>query len=440
MTDRLVTALGALGALALVYALFFQGQALPPVTRPLSIEAGESGYLGLRAWLEAEGVRVVSLRRRLDSLADQEPPLPEGGNVMITTLPHRTPLRASEQTAAAEWVRRGNTLLVLAALDETPHWSQPPHAAAQSFLEDLSRLTGLTFVERGAEGAPPRSGIRMFGGAPVAADSMLLYAPAVEHELLVGVESLVGYSDLPSALWDARSASPNLPVLRLVNERTTGAAAMWQVGSAAAGPDDGAPVRSARRYVGATIIVSASTSFLTNRNIGTGDTRRFVANLLKHHLGPGGALVFDDMHQGLSSLYDADAFFADPRLHATLLFLVAAWLAYVLGSTNRLVAPRLVVPEPRQRDFLTAAGGFMARRLDRRAAGLLLMNEWFDEVRRRRGITNSAPPWAALEATPALGAELYRALRHEYERLENGRPVGLLRLHNLLLRAREAIG
>jgi hypothetical protein len=82
----------------------------------------------------------------------------------------------------------------------------------------------------------------------------------------------------------------------------------------------------------------------------------------------------------------------------------------------------------------------MARRLDRRAAGLLLMNEWFDEVRRQRGIAGTAAPWAELEATPALGADVYTELRHAHERLTNGRPVGLLRLHNLLLKAREAIG
>jgi len=440
MSDRVITAIGALAALALVYGLFFQGRAVPPVTRPLSIEAGDSGYLGLSRWLENEGVRVVSMRERFDTLARRNPPLPQSGNILITTMPHRSPMRAAEYDAVAEWVRAGNTLLVLAALDETPHWSEPPQLSTNSFLVDLTRLTGLVFMAVNGTAEPARRGIPVFTSAPVAADSRLLFAPAAEHDLLDGVETLVGYSDSASGLWDARSRSRNVPVLRLVNERTTSAPAMWQVGTVLRDEEADPRTSVARGYVGGTIIVSASASFLTNRNVGLGDARRFVANLLRHHLGPGGAVIFDDMHQGLSSLYDADAFFGDSRLHKTLAFFIAAWLVYVLGSTNRLAAPRSVPVEPRQRDFLAAAGGFMARRLDRCAAGLLLLNEWFDEVRRQRGIAGTGPPWRELEATPTLGADVYRALRDAHERLESGRPVPLLRLHNLLLKAREAIG
>ena len=52
MKDRLVTLLGALLALAVVYALFFQRGREPPSTRPLSIEVGRNGYRALWNWLE----------------------------------------------------------------------------------------------------------------------------------------------------------------------------------------------------------------------------------------------------------------------------------------------------------------------------------------------------------------------------------------------------
>ena len=60
MKDRLVTLLGALLALATIYALFFQRGGEPPVTKPLSTEAGRNGYLALKSWLEREHVKVVS--------------------------------------------------------------------------------------------------------------------------------------------------------------------------------------------------------------------------------------------------------------------------------------------------------------------------------------------------------------------------------------------
>ena len=77
------------------------------------------------------------------------------------------------------------------------------------------------------------------------------------------------------------------------------------------------------------------------------------------------------MHQGLSSLYDASALLRDARLRYTIWFVLAGWLVYVLGGSNRLAPPRSPRSVPKQGDFVGAAGGFMARRLDRGAAGQL---------------------------------------------------------------------
>ena len=121
MKDRLVTLLGALLALAIVYALFFQRGAERPITKPLSIEAGRNGYLALWNWLEREHVKVVSLRQRFPALLDDRS-LAESGNLLIVTMPFRTPLRSSEVPPLDEWVARGNTVLLLAALDDSPEW------------------------------------------------------------------------------------------------------------------------------------------------------------------------------------------------------------------------------------------------------------------------------------------------------------------------------
>jgi hypothetical protein len=213
-------------------------------------------------------------------------------------------------------------------------------------------------------------------------------------------------------------------VLRLATVSSEGIDAMWQL-----------PSGRGR------IILSASGTLLTNDNVGSGDARYFIANLIRHHLAPGAAVIFDDMHQGLSSLYDAGAFFRDRRLQYTGLFLLAAWLVYLLGSSNRLAPPVRERTEPRQGDFLAAAGGFLARRLDPLAVGSMLMAEWFDEVRRARGLPpGSDPPWTELAATPALDVSTYEKLRTCHERLATGRPVDLARLHNVLQQAREAIG
>jgi hypothetical protein len=82
----------------------------------------------------------------------------------------------------------------------------------------------------------------------------------------------------------------------------------------------------------------------------------------------------------------------------------------------------------------------MARRLDKSAAGLLLVNEWLDDVRRARGLSRDAPPWSELEATPALSPSVYEELRGYHRKLAAGQAVDMIRLHNVLRAAREAIG
>ena len=425
MRDRLVTLLGALLALAIVYALFFQRPGQPPVTKPLSTEAGRNGYLGLWNWLEREHVRVVSLRNRYSTLRDDKS-LPEGGNVLIVTMPFRTPLRQSEVVELQGWLLGGNTVLLLAALDDSPEWMKQADQAG--FHTALSELTGLGFTTlRAADAAASAGGARSRPVArparpPIAARTALELDPVVDHPLLAGVGALRGYSDDPSDIWVLHS-DPSALVLRLATESSSGKDAVWE-----------------RPYGYGKIIVAASGSLLANRNIGEGGARELVRNILRYRLGDGGAVIFDDMHQGLSSLYDAAALLRDARLRYTIWFVLAAWLVYVLGTSNRLAPPRVPRSVPRQGDFVAASGGFMARRLDRNDAGRLLLDEWLDEVRRARGLPRNAPLWSELEAAPTLARGVYEEL-HAYDRtLTGGGKVDLVRLHNTLLKAREGIG
>lgn len=415
MKDRLVTAAGALLALVAVYALFFQKSPQAPVGRPTSAEAGRNGYLAIDRWLTGAGVDVRSQQVRYDALLE-DTSLAARGNVLISTLPEAIPARVDEIRALSAWVQDGNTLLVMAALDDTPEWAAG--GDGQRFMRNLTLMTGLAFVpvssEAGSGSAP----------APIEADSVLELAPVEAHPLMDSVATLRGYSDGPSAVWNAAPANGSSLLLRVAVQAASGIDAAWEV---AAG--------SGR------VIIVASGSLLTNHRVEIGAARIFLANVLRYHLAPGGAVIFDDMHQGLSALYDPAAFFGDARLHTTGWFLLAGWLIYLLGSSNRWAPPRPAGGDPQQSDFVDAVGGFMARRLDRCATGKLLFAEWFDELRKRRGLEqNGEPLWAELDAAPMLGAHTREALERSYESLINGRPVDLVWLHNVFREARKAIG
>jgi len=453
MKDRLVTLLGALLALAIIYGLFFQRAGEPPITRPLSTEAGRNGYLALWNWLERERVRVVSLRNRYQTLRD-DTSLAESGNVLVVTMPFRTPLRSSEVPSFDEWIDRGNTVLLLAALDDFPEWRTG--ASQSDFQNELAMLTALRFTtpraeaaarvaQRGARGSKaddadedaeheaetgekPRvpaaaAAAARSSRAPITARTAIELQPVADLPLLAGVESLHGYSDEVSEIRILRDRVRTKLILRLATETSTGVDAFWQM-----------PRGRGQLFV------AASASLLANRNIGEGDARVLLQNLLRYHLGPGGAVIFDDMHQGLSSLYDPTALLHDDRLWRSIWFVLVAWLVYILGSSNRLAPPKIARSVPRQGDFIAAAGGFMARRLDRRAAGQLLIDEWLEEVRRSRRLPRGAALWLELEATPTLARAVCEELRSMHRTLADGRPVDLVRLHNVLKEAREAIG
>lgn len=406
MNDRLVTALGALAALLIVAALLFPGGGAPPGSRPTSTDTGGDGYAALWRWLDGEGVAVHSLRRRLDGSDAWLPEGPAGGHLFITTMPHRDRMRLRETRVLEDWLEAGNTLLVLAALDDTPEWSRSGETAY--FLKDLTRITGLKF--HAAEG---EEAIRI--GRPGGTEEVFLQGVR-SHPLMTGVARLEGETDGVAAIWEAEPEAFGRLVIKLATEETSGAPALWQ-----AGVGEG--------YV----IVSGLGSLLGNRAIGAADNRRFVANLLRHHLGRDGQVIFDDMHQGLSELYDPQALFSDPRLGATVAFLLGFWLIYLVGSASRLAGPARSPVRPGQSDFVAGAAGFLARKLSPAQAGRLMLEHWFEELR-GQGLVPPGPaaPWPSLQAVTALDREPLARLRRYHDTLESGGRVDLRALHNTL--------
>jgi Domain of unknown function (DUF4350) len=126
MRERLITFLCALGAIVLFMAMFMQRETAfdrrNDIPRPTTQERRGNGYHAAMNWLEAEGIRATSLRQRFDSLASRDD-LPPRGNLLIVTLPATGGFRTEEFRPLDEWVRAGNTLLVLAALSDNPDWA-----------------------------------------------------------------------------------------------------------------------------------------------------------------------------------------------------------------------------------------------------------------------------------------------------------------------------
>jgi Domain of unknown function (DUF4350) len=349
--------------------------------------------------------------------------LPPRGNLLILTLPAVVPFHSDEARALDDWLRRGNTLLVLAALADRPLW-----ARERGVLDsDLHLLTGL---EVGAEPAP-RAAARAKGAAPPTPVRLIAVpwkpqratlVPSRPQRYLEGVAGLAGFSDLPPPRLRVKLPRGDFP-LCLAHVGTSSDCGLWLLA------DDAG-----------SILLSGFGSLLSNRSLGEADNARFLANFVSASLGAGGVVLFDDEHQGLSETYDPDKFYRDRRLYQTLGILAAVWLVWVVGGT-RLAPPAAPPPAQGEADLVRTTGAFLARVLRPAAAARRMFEHFFQRLRRtlREPTLDPSPYWEWLENNPRLARADVEQLRSWYSDAYSDRRVPLTRLHNLIVRTEKQI-
>lgn len=419
MKERLITLLCALGALALFFTMFFRtnehGVSGREIPRPTTEERGGNGYHAAMQWLDAEHIRTLSLRDRFDKLAARKS-LSAAGNVLIVTLPATAVFKTEEFRPLDRWVREGNTLLVLAALSDTPDWA---FSFGGMTSGDLNLLTGLEFETTRMRAArqrdPNEPAARDRAGKNTVVQQLQAavrrltapqrgtLVPNRDHAYFKGVREVIALSDYEAQAWTVKVPYEGF-VLALGRQRETAEGVFWT-----------RPLGRGR------IVVSGLGSVFTNRALGLADNGRFLSNLIGANLGPEGTVLFDDVHQGLGANYDPAKFYSDPRLHVTIAIVALLWLAWVLGGTA-LRVPVSRTPVPREAELVRATGGFLARALTPGAAGRRMF-----EVFLKRW------PWELLERQPRIAAADLAQLKAWYAQLSHS-PVPLTRLHNLLVK------
>jgi hypothetical protein len=420
LKERLLTVGLAIAALILCYALFLPKPAVEAAapSRPLSTESGPAGYQAAWRWLDAEHVRVMALHDRFDRLSGGGRSLLPTGNVLLTTLPHKVALRSEEASDLDAWVERGNTLVVAAALDDTPEWALENSAR---LFKDVGRLTRLRF-ETKDDGKDDKASVpkRVLNSAlsALAQPRTILIEPRGEHPLMEGVHTLSVVSDLPASRWHATPMDSS-GVLQVAKMTDGGAGAIW-----------------VKRQEKGQVITLAVAGLFSNRDIGAADNAALLANLLAWSVKPGGTVIFDDAHQGAVGYYDAKAFYSDPRLHRTIGWLVLLWFIFVLGIQRLNAHPGDYRPAD-VTAFLGRSGEFLASSVAPATAGGRLLANFFNSIRRRLGLPeDGAPTWEWLSAQAAVTPGDVNELRQLHDRIRGGRRFNLQRLQNLLSQLR----
>jgi hypothetical protein len=402
LKERLLTFAFALLALLCFYVLFFpKPQSAAEQSLPLSTEGGVGGYLAAWRWLQAEDIPVASLRYRYGRLRDAVLSPTSEGNVLITTLPHRLPFKLDEWDDLDRWLERGNTLVVMAALDDTPQWVLGANADPMKAVQRISRIRFKAVQDKPSlkQLLEPQS---------------MGFVAQGQHPLLLQVGSLQAFSDLPASHWLAESMDASMP-LAIARRTESDQSVLW--------------IKAQGR--GQIILCAFATPF-SNRELDHADNARLLSNIIAWSRSESGRVIFDDAHQGLVDMYDPARFFADPRLHRTLAWIVLLWLVFVLG-------PQRLRPAPDgwhgvdETALIEASGRFFSVAAEPSDARQELFANFFNALRHRLGLPQDGEPvWEWLDAQAAMTAEQRLELHQLYARVCAQQRVNLKRLHNFL--------
>jgi hypothetical protein len=403
--ERVLMLALAAGALGLFYILFFPKPRTnsDEIVRPLSSESRPEGYLAVWRWLGEQHIRTVSLRYRYDRLPTQlSKPT---GNLLLVTLPQWVPARTAELEKLEGWVERGNTLLIMAAIHDTPPWSLDADPLVK---EKVEQLTGLHLETLPAEKADLQA---------LLADRLDV-VPRGEHPLLAGVRHITAASKLPVRNARLNGPDDSMP-FELATRADSGEATLWLM----------------RRGAGQILLSSVSSPF-SNGAVTLTDNARFLANIIAWCCGPGATVVFDDAHQGATAYYDGRAFFADPRLHHTLGWVVFLWLALVLGALPLRAVQRSWQPLD-EGAYIEASARYFAHVVPPHEAAQRLIESFLRRLGAGTHPDREPALWELFDEDSRVLDPQRRALHVLYERACAGQRIDLVRLQNLLAQLRE---
>lgn len=427
MKDRMITLLGALAALYVFIALFIHPQASDFIdhSRPTSEDQGVLGLKSLHSWLQKSNVPTYRLRRRYSNLG-KLPGLRKSGNLMIISLPQFSPVRDKELHQLRRWVARGNDLLILTASSDAQllEPESPYQFSTNDLLEEFGFRLHYKPLEK-AEVEENRSLAKLGDMAKDAnKDKAVVLRPIGANPLTAGVKKVsVKTRRFFAPVYTLTAAPFNRASMALLKDKKGNDAAFWEI-----------------RHHHSRIWISRFGFLFSNSQLAEADNARLAANIVSASLSRGGSVIFDDMHQGSTELYDEQAFYADSRLHASAWFVFAFWLLYVVGHTNRIAPLARRKAPAKVSDFVHAMANLFARRLSRVASAKLLFSHFFDWIRLRYSLpTNGQPVWQLLERTERIDKHDLARLKQNFLDVQNNKKVDLMKLVNRMQKIRSTL-
>lgn len=424
MNDRTLTLAAGLLAIWLVFILLVPKAEFDDyVSWPLTTDNGEQGLMGLKRWLRQAQIPTLSHRHRYDKLYAHDGVRPMD-NVLVISLPQRLPARESELRTLKTWLENGNSLLLLTALGDQPKWTKKLFVSgveADSGQWDILQLFDISFNASNHDQFDDPS---ENNEVPEPVDNETVLTPIGSHPLLDRIAKIhAGPTFGQDANANLVNESHHRIAVKLLKNSETQLPAFWRI-SIGRGK----------------IWVSRYADIFGNVSLGKADNAKLLANLISLSLGDQGTVLFDDMHMGLSDLYDPDSFYSDPRLHYTILFIIAFWLLYILGFTNRFGPIEKSPLRRKMSEFVHATGGLLARRSDKREVANKLVEHFSSEVITRLSLTHDRQSvWKKLAEHPNSDRRALERFTRIVNTLHYGGKANLVTLTNLIHRLRNSL-
>jgi hypothetical protein len=425
MKDRLITLLGAVIAFYILFRLLVPQVNFDhkDISFPTTEDHGKYGLAGLYHWLGSQHIPLYSLRERYDTLS-HNPQLPEKGNLLVISLPLRMEAQVKELEQLQSWIKNGNNALLLVSMSDWPQWASRMMGGSVSKILNNFDLRMVSTPQAGKHQTGKTDAIQKAEDTTKQLDKLLhptpqprYLIPASPHPLTRDVKQVQAtWLSSEGIHWHLKGNKQIRSNLILLRDQADDNPALWL-----------------SFYGNGKLLISRHSDMFGNVSLGLKDNARLFSNMVQQLVGAHGHVIFDDMHQGLSVLYDPEAFFHDPRLHHTLLFLLALWIVYVMGHSNRFGQVRQKKPTLQLRQHVQAIGNLFARRLHSSAAALRYAQHFFNEVRSYYGMPlNGQPVWDQLRQNAAIAPlELQRA-QILYQRAQSQKRVNLTTFVNTL--------
>lgn len=328
-------------------------------SQPISSDKGQNGLHKFRSWIDKAGYESASLTTSYQTLQQDD-----NRHLLFATLPAALPTSQQELEYLQTWVASGNTLVLMLALDDKPHWhNQQNRFTVENYLNSFRLSLIQLDTPQTADKEETKQGV------------LIAQLPS---RLTYQVKRVESNSDQQSHTWQLLGKESVNSALILLRDQTSLSPAAWL-----------------SQYGKGQIFIFTHSNLFSNGQIAKADNLTLAKNILRHSL-PGKAIIyFDDVHHIITPTRNS----ANVLMHPLLLLAGGVLVYSLLIRLLRRVETNKAKTAMSLQKFIRDTSIHDAHTLSDREVAVKYAAHFFNAIRATYGLTmNSQPTWDILKS------------------------------------------